>query len=678
MWLDRFAPQPTPSATPPQGRSFSPAPRRPYLHPDTQPHRPGLTPRSSSLSLASGLTSPNASSANLPPNARVPNGSSLKYELQQAPPSDITDPLHVLHNIIGAPPRKTRRRSAQTTAQLAEKPAELVEDIDFGELDLEAFADVQDNIVRQPSNIHTYSVQSSQEYDLEKDKFEDLHRSIIACDEVLKSVELYLTNFQADLGAVSAEIETLQSRSTALNTKLENRRVVEKLLGPAVEDISLSPALVRKIAEGAIDEGWVRALKELEKRTKVIETKSEEAVKIKAVDDLKPLLTDLTNKAVERIRDHIVTQIKALRSPNINAQIIQQQSFVKYKDLYAFLARHQPKLSEEISQAYVNTMRWYYLNHFSRYQKALEKIKLHMIDKTEVIGNQDDTSRRGSKVASAPHDPFSLGRRLDPLKSRSPTALSSYLVDEDKSTYYLEVPFRSFNIAVIDNASYEYTFLTTFFSPTQSYHAISRLFASIFEPTFALGQAFTKQLIDSTVDALGVLLAVRLNQHFAFELQRRKVPAVDGYTNATNMLLWPRFQILLDLHCESLRRATAALPGRPAASTILTSSSSAAAQSTAPHQLAQRFASLLQGILAMSSEAGDDEPVSNSLGRLRGEFEAFLVKLSKGVADKRKRQRFLANNWSLVGTVLEGCEGRLADEARAHFEGLKEAAAGDD
>ena len=104
--------------------------------------------------------------------------------------------------------------------------------------------------------------------DKDKDKFEDLHKSILACDEVLKSVEANLTNFQSDLEAVSAEIESLQNRSIALNTKLENRKVVEKLLGPAVEDISISPAVVRKIAEGPVDEGFVRALIEVEKRSK--------------------------------------------------------------------------------------------------------------------------------------------------------------------------------------------------------------------------------------------------------------------------------------------------------------------------------------------------------------------------------------------------------------------------
>ena len=52
-------------------------------------------------------------------------------------------------------------------------------------------------------------------------------------------------------------------------------------------------------------------------------------------------------KAVERIRDYLVAQIKALRSPSINAQVLQQQNFLRYTDLYTFLARHQPQLSDE-------------------------------------------------------------------------------------------------------------------------------------------------------------------------------------------------------------------------------------------------------------------------------------------------------------------------------------------
>ena len=121
-----------------------------------------------------------------------------------------------------------------------------------------------------------------------------------ACDDVLKSVGVSLASFQKDLGAVSAEIETLQSRSMALNTKLENRKVVEKLLGPAVEEISISPVVVKKISEGPIDLAWVRALEELEKRSKNIDGKIKGPDVILAVSDIKPLLDDLTNRVQTR------------------------------------------------------------------------------------------------------------------------------------------------------------------------------------------------------------------------------------------------------------------------------------------------------------------------------------------------------------------------------------------
>jgi hypothetical protein len=113
---------------------------------------------------------------------------------------------------------------------------------------------------------------------------------------VLKSVESYLSDFQTELGVVSAEIETLQSRSVQLNAKLENRRNVERLLGPAVEDISISPRTVRLIAEGPIDENWVKALNEVEARSASIDKSSTSSVK--AAQDVKPLLADLKNKVL--------------------------------------------------------------------------------------------------------------------------------------------------------------------------------------------------------------------------------------------------------------------------------------------------------------------------------------------------------------------------------------------
>lgn len=364
-------------------------------------------------------------------------------------------------------------------------------------------------------------------------------------------------------------------------------------------------------------------------------------------------------------------QIKALRSPNINAQIIQQQHFIRYKDLYGFLHKHHPQLAEEIGQAYMNTMRWYFLNQFTRYQKALEKVKLHILDKHDVLG-QDDGTRKTTilsapKNTGPPHDAFNLGRRIDLLKTSNQTALSSFLAEEDKTTHYLEFPFRNFNLALVDNASAEYSFLTTFFSPALSYSTISKHFNFIFQPTFALGQTLTKSLVGETYDCLGLLLCVRLNQHFAFELQRRKIPAVDGYINGTSMLLWPRFQQIMDQHCDSVRAVTNSISNRKP------SASEQAKQSAAPHFTTQRFGQFIQGILTLSAEAGDDEPVSASLIRLRSEIEAFLTKTSKNIGDSRKRERFLYNNYSLILTIIGDLEGKLALDQQEHFEGLKRA-----
>ena len=484
-------------------------------------------------------------------------------------------------------------------------------------------------------------------------------------------MEKNLTSFQADLALVSAEIETLQTRSTNLDSMLQNRKNVEKLLGPELDGLGMSPAAARKIQEGNMDDAWVKALDDLEKRSRVLESKAKTANGVKAIDDLRPLFDNLRDRAVERIRDYVVAQIKALRGPNVNAQLLQHSALARYKDAYAFLAKHQPKLEEEISQAYVNTMRWYYHSNFTRYKASLDKLNLQHLDKSDTIG-QDDSSKRGPALrpGAGPRDPFSLGQRISLVRSPNTHALSTYVIEEDKSAHFLETAFRTFNLALIDNASAEFSFLTAFFA-NSSFHVVSRRFNEIFQPTLELGQSLTRQLVDSTSDALGILMCVRLNQHFAFELQRRKVSSMEGYVNGTSMLLWPKFQMVMDMHCESLRKAAAALPGRPAGSALSLTSSSNDGQSVAPHPTTQRFANFVQSTLQLSTEAGDDEPVQRSLGRLRDDFQGFLVKLSKSIAEVKKRERFLFNNYSLIGTIINDNEGRMADDFKGYFADLR-------
>lgn len=128
----------------------------------------------------------------------------------------------------------------------------------------------------------------------ETEKFQDLNRSIRACDAILKSVEAYLTAFQNDLGTVSTEIETLQNRSTGLSRKLENRKAAEQRLGPIVEDIAIAPVTVRKITDGDVNDTWMKALREVDTKAKSMELRSDSS--IRAIKDIKPEIDKLITK----------------------------------------------------------------------------------------------------------------------------------------------------------------------------------------------------------------------------------------------------------------------------------------------------------------------------------------------------------------------------------------------
>lgn len=227
-------------------------------------------------------------------------------------------------------------------------------------------------------------------------------------------------------------------------------------------------------------------------------------------------------------------------------------------------------------------------------------------------------------------------------------ALSSYLSEEDKSYHGIEIPFRNFNLALIDNMSAEFSFMTEMFASKSAQQA-SRKVAEIFDPVLSLGHTLTKRLIEDSTDCLGILLCVRLNQQFAFELQRRKVPVADSYINGINMQLWPRFQVVMDMHCESFKKVAGNV-SRSSSALSLTGGDNK--QSSAPHFLTQRFGQFLHSILSLSSEAEDSEPVSNSLKRLVGEFDALLGKLSRSSGDPKRRERFLFNNYSLILTII--------------------------
>lgn len=63
-----------------------------------------------------------------------------------------------------------------------------------------------------------------------------------------------------------------------------------------VEELSVSPVVVSEIAEGHVDESWVKMLAEVEKRSEALAKSAKSQGQSRALADLAPLLEKLTLK----------------------------------------------------------------------------------------------------------------------------------------------------------------------------------------------------------------------------------------------------------------------------------------------------------------------------------------------------------------------------------------------
>jgi hypothetical protein len=89
---------------------------------------------------------------------------------------------------------------------------------------------------------------------------------------------------------------------------LDNRKAVEKALGPLVEELCVSPEVITKISEGHVDEAWMKALVDVDRRA-TAHKKRPGSRQSKAAQDLGPLLENLTakvrfNASIRSLYDH--------------------------------------------------------------------------------------------------------------------------------------------------------------------------------------------------------------------------------------------------------------------------------------------------------------------------------------------------------------------------------------
>ncbi|KAJ2225795.1 Vacuolar protein sorting-associated protein 52 [Coemansia sp. RSA 485] len=477
----------------------------------------------------------------------------------------------------------------------------------------------------------------------------ELDSEIRGCDEVLENMEKLLVNFKSSLGAINNDIQALQKDSLSMSMRLKNRVVAEKQLDKIIQGVVVPPEVVRVICDGEVNEKYLNCLIEVNKKIAYMRVHSKQHRKLKAFQEIQPELDRLCLRASSKIRDFLLDKINDLRSLNTNAHVMQSSIFLKYRFFNHFLIERHPEAAVEVRDTYIHIMRQYYLDHFEAYQRGLMKLERPVADKTDVIGMEEHTAKLSLFSSAKPvikdkANVFNLGTRASVLDPSDPRALVLSIAGESSERHPFEVLFRSYNLALSDNATTEYDFIMQFFVSPKARQKITgsdmarMVFSHIFEPSIRVGEQFAKSYLETTFDALGVLLCVRIIAQLAGDLQRRLVPVLDAYVNSMNMLLWPRFQAVLDSHIESAKRLSSTYRSKPK-------------NDTQPPAIVRRYAELAASLLRLNN-GHSTHVVALSLARLRTEVQGFLTHVAEANSDKHMALVFLINSYDHLLTVL--------------------------
>ncbi|KAH7931245.1 Vps52-domain-containing protein [Leucogyrophana mollusca] len=305
-------------------------------------------------------------------------------------------------------------------------------------------------------------------------EFVELHDQVQTSVNLLDSLEAFLSTFQKDLSSVSGQIADLQDRSKDIDNRLKSRRRIEKPLSDLLSDLTIPPPLASIILDSAVGDPWIQAIEDFERRLDVLNARS----RVKAARDLADVAEGLRIVAATKLRAFFLALLQPIRnSVTTNMQVIQTSIFLKYRSLYAFLQRQAANVAQEIQRAYVVVARTYYETAFRRYIRSLGWIKARTPEKLEsiVLG------------ASGQHGSSLDEDRLAYAKIEGPSVILAYMADDKAHKEPVEAVLRSLLLVLMDNATAEYTFVTTFFpSEPMKLPPSKETAGSIFSPPTAL------------------------------------------------------------------------------------------------------------------------------------------------------------------------------------------------
>lgn len=577
-----------------------------------------------------------------------------------------------------------------------------LDDIDFDELDdyLELFQ--QDGVIKealsQGVDLREYAQRIEQElraaeaasvtqYVMKSADIVELHDEVQDCDNLLAKMQEMLLGFQADLGGISDEIRHLQDESIGMNVKLKNRRETEEKLQAYLDQVAVTPSLIRTIDEGEVNEAYLHALVTLNGKLRYGALSDPDPSgssfnllpsQTKAFHDVETQLKKLKARAIARIREFLLARMNEVKRPKTNVQMMQQNTLLPMKYLVTFLADNAPNVEEEFRQVYAEAMSKTLVGVFKSYHTGLMKLHEEVATRTDVIV-VDEQSLKGmfsSRVnLSKRNDTFSLTEREKILETASAPPLILHVAQQEGLKLPYESIFRNVQQHLMDSATSEYLFLIDFFKPTNQHENVLRsrdLFMRVFAKTLSLCLENIENYLFTCYDAIGLLIMIRLTYAQRMVMEKRRIPCLDAYFDRVALLLWPRFKAVFDLNLMSVKNAK---------------TKKLSPIDLHPHFVIRRYAEFASSILSLSlltqphrhsdafsistaqmHENGAGDMIIKSLAEMRSEIVNLLSRLSEQHATAKVKCVFLINNYDLVLTHFE--ERRIVSEETLKFEEL--------
>ncbi|KAJ7904667.1 vacuolar sorting protein [Mycena olivaceomarginata] len=476
-------------------------------------------------------------------------------------------------------------------------------------------------------------------------EYVELHDQVETSVTLLNSLETFLSTFQKDLSAVSGQISDLQDRSKDIENRLKSRRKIEKPLASLITDITVPPYLASLILDSDVGESWILAIEEFERRLDTAKRRS----RVKAARDLGDVTEGLRIVAATKLRAFFFALFQPIRgSVTTNMQVMQTSVLLKYKPLFAFLQRQAPNVAQEIQRSYVGAARVYYETGFRRYARSLGWIKARTVEKLETIV----VSERDLAVDT---------ERLAYGKIEGPGVTLAYMAD-DKGHKPVEALARSLLLVFMDNATAEYTFVTTFFTvdpivpqetdnalfspgllspaggerrmsvagsehggPAGAHRQHHAIWKQIMDPVLEYTQTFFGTVLDPVPPAVPLLTIIRLTEDVMTEVQKRACPPAESFIFTLRLKMWPVFQKAMTEHVDALKKlaegASAGYFSRAVATTDVLVSN-----------ICKRYVVIFNSFVTLTEQA-DETMIFSNLLRLRQELGKLITRHTEQTSD---------------------------------------------